>query len=173
MDSFILFRTGNVDDLAAEFIRFKKDKSARYVITKLENPAVLMYDDVLAVHYADPGAQGDAGAVEILYRSKKGVQYLYGNFAYGDLDLDAVIQKLPFLRSLDTRYGEFLPYPYGGKLTVPEDWGYMYMGAMNHLFVRKTIAEPSEAFVSLAVRNMGTWNAFDALAWFCGIPISA
>ena len=87
---------------------------------------------------------------------------------YEKLDLDDVIQVLPMLKCLDSRYSIEPPYPFGGEISVPEGWNYMYMGAMNHLFVKKKIFEEAESFIEFVVRKTGAWEAFNAIAWYCG-----
>ena len=110
----------------------------------------------------------DAGAVEILYLSENGVRVLYGNYAYGSLDLDDVIQKLPMLECLDSRGNFEPPYPFGGKLCIPFGWAYLYMGAMNHLYVREEICDRAEDFINEILKSRQSWLVFDAVSWFCG-----
>ena len=169
----IHFRTGDEESLANEFIQLADKRLVKFEIEKLENPHFLDENNILAVHYADSGAQGDAGAVEILYCSQNGLRYLYGNYAYGNLNLDAVIQKLPMLKCLDSRGSFEPPYPFGGKLDIPEGWGHLYMGAMNHLYIRMEVVERVRTFISIVCKNAGSWQAFNAIAWFCGMKITS
>lgn len=167
----IPFRTGSEEALAAEFIHVAAQQKP--IIEKLENPFLLINDNILAVHYADAGAQGDAGAVEILYfSSQTDVKILYGNYAKADLDLDAVIRKLPMLKCLDSRGGltDNLPYPFGAKLILPSDWGYFYMGALNHFFARNFICDRTGTFIRILANNRRSSRIFDAVAWICGAP---
>ena len=168
MDSWIPFRSGNEEFLAAEYIELSDRRQLEFDVAALDHPQRLAEEDILAVHDSDSGAQGDAGAVEILYRSSSGVQIMYGNYAYGDLNLNDVIQKLPFLRCLDSRGSLTPPYPFGGKLEVPTGWGYVYMGAMNHLFIRKEICDRAGTFMKNVFDDCGGWQLFRAVAWFCG-----
>ena len=165
MSHSIPFRAGDEEALAEEFIRLAKERHVKFDAVRLEDPGILADEDILAVHYADAGAQGDAGAVEILYRSPGGLQVLYGNYVYDDLDLNAVIQKLPMLGCLDCRR----PYPYGGQLDIPPDWGYLYMGAMNHFYARDTICERTGVFIRIIQQKYYRSRIFDAVAWFCGV----
>ncbi len=167
MDMSVPFRAGNEEDLAEEFIKTAEEDLLRLEASDLTDPAALAEENVLAVHFADPGAQGDPGAVEILYLSQKGVRILYGNYAFGKLDLDAVLQKLPMLKSLDGRGGK-RPYPMGGKLEIPEGWGYVYMGAFHHLFVRDAVCDRTSTFLRLLLHDHRSWQLFDAVAWACG-----
>ena len=160
-------RTGDERLLAREFLRKCDYRLLDFDVGDLD-PQQISEDDVLAVHFADAGAQGDAGAVELLCRSPQGTRILYGNYAYGTLDLDGVISRLPMLRSLDSRRAVKPPYPFGGTLVVPDEWGYMYMGAMNHLFVRKPIRDRTKDFIAaLSVEGGHSSQVFDAVAWFC------
>ena len=151
--------------LADDYVRSRKEKLN---ICDLQNPDDLIEENVLAVHFADGGAQGDAGAVEILYSLPDEVKILYGNYCYGNLNLDAVIRKLPLLKSLDSRYASEFPYPFGGRIVIPEGWRYLYMGALNHLFVRQEIAEKTSVYLKTVIEKTGSWEAFRAIAWFCG-----
>ena len=163
-----LIHTHSGDDeraLAADYVRSRRDKLNT---GDLQNPDDLMKENVLAVHFADAGAQGDAGAVEILYCLPDEVKILYGNYCYGTLDLDAVIRKLPMLKCLDTRYTSEYPYPFGGRIVIPDGWRYLYMGALNHLFVRQEIAEKTGEYIKTVIEKTGSWEAFHAIAWLCG-----
>ena len=161
-------REGETETLVSEFIQMDNQGLIKFKVVSFENPDGLVENNILAVHYADRGAQGDAGAVEILYRSQDGIQILYGNYCYGNLNLDTVIRKLPMLKCLDSRGGLTPPYPFGGSLDIPEGWKYMYMGAMNHFFVRDTIRD-TDTFINLLLNHGGkSWQVFNAVAWFCG-----
>ncbi len=168
MIPLVSFRSGDEHTLALEYVQMNKANLLTFKCADLSNPGMLHADNILAVHYADGGAQGDAGAVEILYYTQKDVQILYGNYAYGNLNLDAVIILLPMLKSLDSRYCFEPPYPFGGKLDIPVGWKYLYMGAMNHFFVRQEIAERTGEFIKTVIDETGGWEAFNAIAWFCG-----
>ena len=161
-------REGDVETLVSEFIQMDNQGLINFKVISLENPDGLVENNILAVHYADGGAQGEAGAVAILYRSQHGIQILYGNYIYGNLNLDAVIRKLPMLKCLDSRGKRTPPYPVGGSLDIPEGWKYMYMGAMNHFFVRDT-ARDTGTFINLLLNRGGqSWQVFHAVAWFYG-----
>lgn len=118
----------------------------------------------MAVHYAD-GGSGRRWRGENPYHSPEGFQALYGNCVYGDLDLDDVIRKLPMLECLDSRYKLNPPYPFGGNPVIPKGWNYLYMGCMNHFFVRTEILEQADLFVSAILKRRGNWCVFDAVAW--------
>ncbi len=138
-----------------------------------QNPFQLFDDNILAVHFADAGAQGDAGAVEILYYTpQSGIRILYGNYAWDDLDLDAVIRKLPMLKCLDSRgrLPSNPPYPFRGSLDIPAEWGYIYMGCMNHFFARDFICDRTGTFVKILKDERRGDQIFNAIAWFCGVP---
>lgn len=167
MYSSIPFRTGDSQYLARELVERLNSHTIRFDAVKLDHPDQLVPDNILAVHFADAGAQGEGGAVKILYVSPDGVEILHGNYAYGDLDLDAVIRKLPMLACLDSRHCIEPPYPFGGRLEVPAGWGYQYMGAMNHFFASERIFTQSKPFLVAFLRQGGgSWQIFNAAAWF-------
>lgn len=172
MQSTIAFRSGEEKALAKEFLQLNSWQDLEFEVTNLEDAMVLsglVADNILAIHFADLGAQGDAGAVKILYHSPAGIQVMHGNYAYGHLNLDILIQKLPMLRALDNRRQASPPYPFGGRLRVPEDWEYMYIGALNHFFIRKDFYNKTRTFIEMFQNHGGQkWQIFAALAWFCG-----
>ena len=100
----IRFRSGDEHTLAIEYVRMKQSNLLVDKTVDFPNPLLLNSENILAVHYADGGAQGEAGAVRILYYTQNEVQILYGNYIYGNLNLDAIISILPMLKSLDSRY---------------------------------------------------------------------
>lgn len=164
MYSDIVFRTGDEKSLLSEF----SQRIPKFKVANLD-PYVLMADNVLAVHCADRGAQGDPGAIRILYRSWEGVQVLYGNYAYKYLNLGAVVQRLPMLGFLEDRRDSASSYPFGRKIYIPAGWGYVYIGAMNHFFARKAIHDKTKAFVDALLDIGGCYSSlvFDAVAWLC------
>lgn len=172
-----VMRGGNGADLAVRFIKMSEKGRPKLKHDDLDNnPYWLKTQDILAVHYADGGAQGEAGALRLLYRTPYGIQILYGNYVYGKLNLSAVIEKLPMLQPLDSRFSELgnLPYPFGGKLEVPDEWKYLYMGAMNHYYLRRDICEEANEFINRYLNEGGEkWLIFEAIAWLYGMdPIS-
>lgn len=153
--------------LVAKFIQMSDNGRWKPDSVQLENLSSLLFDDIWAVHYADLGAQGDAGVVEILYRSQEGLQVLKGNYASGNLSFADVIEKLPMIKGLSTRSSFELPYPYGGRVDIPTGWGYLYMGALNHLFARRVICDKATTFIEMLMSKGRGWQTFDAIAWFC------
>lgn len=65
------------------------------------------------------------------------------------------------------------PFPFGGKIDIPEGWEYLYMGAMNHFYVRESIADKSRTFIEIIIKKIGGWEAFDAIAWLCGVQFDS
>lgn len=166
-------RHGDGEALADKFIQMTEKRRVRLHMDDLD-PYALDYDAVLAVHYADGGAQGEAGAVRILCRSPYGLRILYGNYVYGNLNLGAVIQKLPMLQPLDSRFRlDPLPYPFGGSLDVPDDWKYLYMGAMNHYYLKREICDEANEFIQAFLRSGEKWYVFEAIAWLYGMEPTA
>lgn len=170
MIPFINTCPGDGSSSANDYVRMRKSNMIELKTTDIQDLRELLDENILAIHYANSGAQGDAGAVEILYCLHDEVQILYGNYCRGNLSLDEVMIRFPMLNSLDSRYIKF-PYPFGGSVSVPDGWGYLYMGAMNHLFVKQEIAEKTQAFIGHVIGAIGGGEAFDALAWFCGAAI--
>ncbi len=168
MDPAVSYRAGNQESLAEEFIRLHQERQLNFHYKKLGKLYEYFDEDILAVHFADGGAQGDPGAVELLYLSNTGIQLLYGNHTYGDLNLDEVLMKLPMLKPLDSRNRFELPYPFGGHLDIPSGWKYMYMGAMNHFFVREELFDKADTFIKVILDRGRTWLIFRAISWFCG-----
>lgn len=166
------FRPGGEEALAREFLHLNSWRDLEFEAADLEDEKVLsglVTDDILAIHFADLGAQGEPGTVKILYHSTEGIQVMQGNYAYGHLNLDILVQKLPMLRDLDNRRQASPPYPFGGRLRVTEDWEYMYIGALNHFFARKPLYNKALAFIEMFQKHGGQkWQMFAALAWFCG-----
>ena len=167
------FREGDERALAEEFLRMRHEGLLDMLTKPLGDLQFLKEELIWAVHYSDGGAQGDAGAVEILYETPREPRFLYGNYISGGLDLNAVIRRLPMLGSLDTRYGRNgfrPPYPFGGSLEIPPEWGYLYMGAMHHFYARKEICGRTAEFVRVLKEHGRGNEVFNAVAWFCGAP---
>lgn len=166
-----VMRSGNGSALADRFIKMSEKGRPKLKHDDLY-PSFLHPENIIAVHYADGGAQGEAGAVRLLYRTPHDIQILYGNYVYGNLNLSAVIEKLPMLQPLDSRFASFgnLPYPFGGQLEIPDEWRYLYMGAMNHFYVRREISEEASEFINHYLKNDGEkWLIFEAIAWLYGM----
>lgn len=169
MLSSLNFREGAPKELALEFIELNNAWPMWYSPEKLI-PEKLKEDRVLAIHYANAGAQGEPGLVEILYLSPSGIKILSGNYAYGDLDHDALVLRLSVLKTFLGDDKGIVPFPFGGTLCDSEKWGYMYMGALNHFIIRRDVGEKTREFVKALSENGGSrWQIFDAVAWFCGM----
>ena len=167
----IRFRVGNEKALASEFLQKAQETGFSYKIKKEEladNIHNLDVERILAVHYACGGAQGEGGAVEILYFAENGIKAFHGNYCYGKLDVDAVYRKLPMLQCLDDRNTLEPTYPFGGRLSVPPEWGYLYMGCMNHLYARIELCDKITPITERICAAGQSWALFDAIAWFCG-----
>lgn len=168
----ITFRSGEERILASSFlVKYNIGDGEILERAKINDISELDEENIVAVHFADTGAQGDPGAVELLYNSVEGIQILYGNYAYGNLNIDMVFDKLPFLCCLDSRGTNDAPYPLGGKLVIPIGWNYIYMGAMNHFFCRDIVADKTRIFAGVIAKNKRS-SLFDAIAWFCGADLT-
>ena len=67
-------------------------KNSRIKKVKLDQ---IVQEEVIAFTVATAGAMGDPGAIEFFSIHEDQVLYFYGNYAYGDLDLDEVSDHLP------------------------------------------------------------------------------
>ena len=161
------YRNGTPSELAAEFIGTAGTGRLNLKTEEFTDPFILSTDNVMAVHFAHGGAQGECGAVNILYSSPEGIRVLHGNHVYGGLDCDDLIQQLPVLRV----FADTVPALTGSKL--PEGWKYMYMGALNYFVVRQQVCDETEAFIEYLMNNDGqSWQIFDAVAWLYGADYS-
>ncbi len=169
MYSSLPLRTGAPEKLTAEFLSIVGTGRLNLKTENLVNPDILIEEQILAVHFANTGAQGEGGAVEILYNSPQGISVLHGNYAYGGLNLNALLLLLPVLRVFDCRYRLTPPHHF----KVPDYWGYMYMGAMNHFIARQEICDKTSGFVEYLMNNGGrNWQIFDAVSWLYGAEYS-
>lgn len=162
----IKFRSGDEKSLVTEYLL---NKNERLLKSESLNPYMLTQENVLAVHYAERGAQGEGGAVKILYFSQGSLQILYGNYVFGDLNHDALISKLPMLKAFDSLARLKDPCSFNENIDTADNWSYMYMGALNHFLVRQKLGDEAHDFIKVLLKNGGyTWDVFDAVAWFCG-----
>lgn len=167
MYSSLPVRKGDPESLTSEFLQVEKNDFLHFDFGNLDNPHTLEEENILAVHFSLPGAQGEPGAVNILYRFPQDIQVLHGNYVFGKLDFDALTRKIPMLKLLDDQDRTSLPYPFGEKLNVPDGWICHYMGALNYFFTRKEIADKTKPFVNYLLAHGGhSWQIFDAVAWF-------
>lgn len=163
MYSDLPHRTGDVSALADEFLKLTEFDLLRFNRDELD-PHKLVADDILAVHMATAGAQGEPGAINILYRSPQGLRILHGNFFYGNLDFDAVTELLPMLKNLDG--DSFPPFPFGGKLENAAGWKYMYLGSLNHFFGREMICKNCTPFMKKLMASHESFHVLYAVAWY-------
>ena len=165
--SGISLHTDKAEKLASQFLEFVKNRRLCKKTNKLENTKVPAEQSILAIHYADGGAQGYSGDVRILYDTGWNVRILSGNYAYGSLDLDDLTYKLPILSCL-TETGYQRGKPYSLLPRVPHGWKYLYMGALNHLIIRDEIWGLAKEFLDSVLHVGGqTYQLFDAVFWFC------
>ena len=167
--SGLSLRTGDAEKLAMRFLESRKNGRFRFRIKKLESTVIPAEQNILAIHYADAGAQGYAGDVRILYDAGWDVRIMSGNYAYGDLNLEDLVHRLPLL-SFFTETGYSRDRGYRDFPEVPSGWIYLYMGAMNHLIIRNTIWESIKDFLDFMMHNGGhNYQLFDAVSWFCNV----
>ena len=165
--SHISFRTEDEKSLVQEFLQMYKTKKTRFETAELDANNMLLNPEILAIHFAEGGAQGDAGAVEILYFFDDRIQILYGNYAYGNLNLNLLKRKIPALEPLAIDNGEWL-YAYARRRHFPEEWKYVYMGAGNHCLLKNELWDKVYPFLEALVATGGSRSQlFYAIAWFC------
>ena len=89
-------------------------------IIELKNEAITreLFDRAQFIFFAEGGAMGEGGAVEIVIDD--GTAY-HCNYVYGDADIDKLLEACPVIN---------MP----GEL--PKGWLPRYLGFGNHLFVR-------------------------------------
>ena len=80
--------------------------------------------DIVALSYAEGGAMGCPGNVEIVTFDQN---LYYFNYCYGDLDENDIYSICPELRVCS--FGPF------GHNRIPTGWKYYYLGAGNHLII--------------------------------------
>lgn len=165
--SHISFRTEDEKSLVQEFLQMYKTKKTRFETAELDANNMLLNPEILAIHFAEGGAQGDAGAVEFLYFFDDRIQILYGNYVFGNLDLKLLKQKISVLEPLAINNEEW-HYPHERRYHFPEEWKYIYMGAGNHCLLKTEICEKALPFLEALVANGGSRSQlFYAIAWFC------
>ena len=165
--SGISLHSDDAEKLASQFLIFTKNAKLSTKTDKLESAEVPLERSILAIHYADAGAQGYPGDVRILCDAGWNVRILSGNYAYGSLNLDDLTRRLPIL-SCFTGTGYQHGKPYSLFPQVPCGWKYLYMGALNHLIVRDEIWKLAKEFIDSVLRTDGhTYQLFDAVYWFC------
>ncbi len=87
-------------------------------------------NQVFAFMFAFGGAMGTPGEVSVYINDGK-IEELRGNYVYGSLDIDSLMEKLQFDK-ID--WGMF-----GDASNVPTGWNYIGLGAGNNLMVRDYI----------------------------------
>lgn len=168
MYSSIKYKTGDAEALANEFFELLHNRMVLKRVP-ISIPEFLDKNNILAVRFTSDGGQGDVGGVELLYLDDDGIKVLYGNFCYGNLNLNALLHKLPMLRSIYNPRSPNLPYPFGGELDLPSGWVHIYMRFMNYFFVREEICEKADSFIrEILNSDNGLFLIFTAVAWFCG-----
>lgn len=86
--------------------------------------------DAVAVSFAEGGAMGSPGEVEIV--TKEGKWYKT-NYAFGTIYWNQLLEVIPMLKECSFSFDE-------GD-TCPDDWRPYDLGAGNHLFIRVELAE--------------------------------
>lgn len=163
----ISFRTNDSDSLASEFLQLAEDRNHSIKVEPFVRADYYMVDTALAILYAEVGAQGDPGTIKILYpsRHRQGVVIQRGDYTDRNFDTGRLFRMLPMLDQL--KYGGLNQYAADGAHHL--DWQYQYVGACNHLFVRKELVTQASSFLqSLYMHGCPSWALFEAIAWYCG-----
>lgn len=85
--------------------------------------------DIIAFSFAEGGAQGDGGALNIVSKEKR---VFYLNLIWTDLSEEEVDLVCPILQECHVG-------PFCINKCIPNDWLYVYMGAGNHLFIHEVL----------------------------------
>ena len=80
-------------------------------------------DDLIAITIAEGGAMGDPGAIELV---DKDLQIYRTHF--GEIEKEDLEKVIPFLKTLGIGFGDVEG--------LSKDWGYLYTGFGNYLFIR-------------------------------------
>lgn len=86
-------------------------------------------EKVVAIMFADSGAQGEGGRLDIYYENENELSVFYGNYVYGKLNLALVLSHLRMLTLLS-------PEP---ETDVLNRCKRIYLGCGNHLVGRKDL----------------------------------
>ena len=108
------------------------DKNETVKTGSLTNETVktLSYQNIYFVSIAENGAMGDGGGVVVISLEHQQIWIRYGNYAYGELNMQLFGEVFPPLQQLDFEN----PKDIG-------EWHHLYMGAGNHLLVRNDVYE--------------------------------
>lgn len=90
-------------------------------------------DDVMFFTYAESGAMGEGGAINLLNKEKK---IYHTNYVYGDFNIKKLFKVFPPLENLKC----FIHSVSG----LDSNWKYIDMGFGNYLFIRKDIFKKFE-----------------------------
>ena len=173
MYSSIKYKTGDAEALANEFFELLHNRMVLKHIP-LENSEFLDESRILAVRFTSTGGQGDTGGIELLYLSEEGIKVLYGNLFFASFNINALLHKLPMLKSVHNPRSPVPPYPFGGSLELPSGWVHIYMRYLNYFFVREEVCEKADSFIrEILNSDSGLFLIFTAVAWFCGAELES
>lgn len=98
--------------------------------------------DFIATTMAEGGAMGDPGAIGIVDKDLK-----FYRTHFGEINDKILEDKIPFLKTVQIRLD--------GVTGFGDDWGYLYTGFGNHLFVRPEYKEPILKFIDKKCKDDG------------------
>lgn len=105
--------------------------------------------DIVALSYAEGGAMGCPGNVEIVTFD----QNLYCfNYCYGDLDENDIYSICPELRVCS--FGPF------GHNKIPAGWKYYYLGAGNHLIINGRVCREFDRAKGEKIEDVGLYQTW-------------
>lgn len=102
-----------------------------------KNFEMYMGIDAVAVSYAEGGAMGSPGGVEIVTRDGK---WYTTNYAFGTMYWNQLLEVIPMLGEVEFGFHE--------PDKCPDGWRPYDLGMGNHLFIKADISEQFEALVS-------------------------
>ena len=103
------------------------------IVTEISNKDLKkgVFTNAQFIFFAESGAMGEPGKVLIV---TSGGSIFHGNYCMGDIKLSSLHRSIPVLKACG--FGTF-----GEGVKIPNDWQYEYLGAGNHLIIRKDVYE--------------------------------
>ncbi|WP_072003473.1 hypothetical protein [Selenomonas bovis] len=120
----------NLSDWAENLIQNGTIETRGYamerIITEIKNQDLKKkaFTNAQFILMAEYGAMGEPGKILII---TSGGSIFHGNYYMGDIDFDRLYRSVPVIKAWN--YDDILP----------ENWAYQYLGAGNHLLIRKDV----------------------------------
>lgn len=107
------------------------------------------------IFFAESGAMGEPGKVLIV---TSGGSIFHGNYCMSDIKLNSLHRSIPVLKACN--FGTF-----GEGAKIPDDWQYEYLGAGNHLIIKKDVYEDFKKAIGNAVDPEDFYIGWLDAAW--------